>query len=204
MASSAYSNGRLGLNLGYTGSYQSGTAFNSAFGGAAFRLGRLAVGSAFRKLELASGDPLQVDVSGVFRVNRRIRLGASIYNLGEEQQVGLGVGFEKPLELTFQADILFPMNPKGNSLSDQYSANAVITSYYKRFAYSAGVRYNRQQDGFNNSNQLVANLGLNYRLTHYLNLSAQYQSNPQSLGIGIVWGWTPPADQYTKIFQEQI
>lgn len=203
LGSLSYSNGRAALNMGYTGSYQEGTAFNSLFGGGAFRLGRIALGASIRKTELASDVPLQLDFSGILRINSRIRLGASAYNVNGEQQLGLGIGLGKPLDLTLEGDILFPMKPQGNGMSDQYSLNAVLTSYLDRLAYSLGVRYNRQQDGFNNEGQIIASIGLNYRLTRSLNLTSQYQSNPQSIGIGLVWVWTPPADQYIKVFQQK-
>lgn len=198
-----YSTGMIGLNAGYLGSLQENTAFNSAFLAGAFRFKRLALGASLRKPEFRNEDPITTDLSASFALSYRIRVGASLYNIGNEPQLGLGIGLGRPQQLTLAADLLFPVDPQGDGISDQYAIGISMTRTFENVAYSAGLKFNRQQDGFVNESTFEGNLGLAFVLNRHMNFTTLYHSNPHTITFGLAWVWTPPAEKYIREFQGQ-
>jgi len=90
---------------------------------------------------------------------------------------------------------LFPAKPKGKGIVDQYAASVTLTTYEENFAYSLGVKFSRQQDGFSNENQLTGIAGTTFPISKSVNVTGMYHSNPNTVTVGFVWLWTPPTDQ---------
>lgn len=198
LVSAAYSNRVFGINLGFSGSYQDSSVYDSVFSGVSLRLSRLSVGASFRKVGVESSSPMETDLSSVFILSPTLRVGAVAYQLGEGSQIGAGIGLGRPGKRTLSADVLFPAKPKGKSIVDQYAANLTLTTYQENFAYTVGMKFSRQQDGFSNENQLTGTAGTTFAISKSVNVTGLYHSNPHTVTVGIVWLWTPPADQYIQ------
>ncbi|MFM8269869.1 MAG: hypothetical protein ACKN9V_06735 [Pseudomonadota bacterium] len=198
-----YSNAILGMNLGYLGSYQDSSTYDSIFSGISFRMSRLSIGTSFRKVQLESGNPIQTDVSAVLILSPITRMGAVVYQLGDEPQIGAGIGFGRLGKQTLSADVLFPAKPKGKGMVDQYAANLSFTDNRESFAYSLGMRFSRQQDGFSNESQISGNVGAAFPISKSVNVTSLYHSNPHTITFGFVWLWTPPAEQYIQMYKSE-
>lgn len=198
-----YSNHFVGLNFGFSGSYQDSSVYDSVFSGLSFRLSRLSLGTAFRKTLVQSDSPIEKDLSAVLKLSPTLRLGVVGYNLGTESQLGLGIGIGRLGKQTLSADILFPGSPRGKGIFDQYAANLSLTTYLENVGYSAGIKYSRQQDGFSNESLFSANVGTTVSISKSVNLTGFYHSNPHTVTVGFVWLWTPPAKEYIDAYKEE-
>jgi hypothetical protein len=203
LVSAAYSNRMLGINLGFSGSYQDGSVYDSVFSGLSLRISRLSVGVSFRKAIIESTSPVETDVSSILTLSPTFRVGAIAYHLGDESQIGAGVGLGRLGKQTLSADILFPAKPKGKGIIDQYAANLTLTTYQESFAYSLGMKFSRQQDGFSNDNQIAGIAGTTFPISKSVNFTGLYRSNPHTVTVGFVWLWTPPADKYIQTSKEE-
>ena len=203
LASGSYSNNVFATNLGYLGSYQNGSGFNGVFGSLAYRLRNLGLGLSLRKMDIYSQLPIQTDLSAAYQLTSRFRLGAVFFNIKKEPQVGLGAGLGSVKTGSFEADVLFPLHPKGNGLSDQYAAALALTRYWHHFGGALGIRYNRIEDSFNNSSELSAQTDLAYRLSESHHVTLQYKTSPQTLTVGWTWVWLPPSQDYIRVIEEK-
>lgn len=198
-----YSNTRLGLNVGFSGSYQDNSTYNSIFSGISYRVKRLALGASFRKTNIVSDAPVETDVSGILTLGSDTRLGVVAYQLRNETQIAFGIGLGRVGKKTLALDILFPAKPRGTGIFDQYAANLSLTRCYESFAYSLGLKYSRQQDGFSNENKVTGSVGTTFTLSKSVNMTGLYHSNPHTVTVGFVWLWTPPANDYIQSFKEE-
>jgi len=203
LGSLGYSNDVWAFNAGYTGSYQNKAALHGAFGSASIHLWKLAFGIAARKPEVNSADPIEADLSAVLKLTRKLRLGGSLYNLAGEKQVALGAGIGFPQKWTFAADVLFPFKPKGKSLADQWAATVAGSKYFETFGYSLGLKYSRQQDGFNNEGNISAYGAWAQRLGRSLNLNLQYQTRPHAVTVGLTWLFAPSSGEYIRVILDK-
>lgn len=196
-----YSNGIVGLNVGYLGSYQSDIAFHGGFVGGAFKVKKLSFGYTARKLDLEATS-LSHDASIVWSPNYYTRFSSSLYGLNEETQLAIGFGFGKPQKQTLGIDILFPIKPMGDGMRDQYSITLTLGKYFEKWGYSAGVNFSRQQDGFENPNLFSGQLNVTKVLKKNLGGILQMRSQPQAIMVGLVWMSIPTSSQYIKRFKD--
>ena len=203
LSSLGHSNGRLGFNIGYQGSYQENIALSGGFLAGAFRLSRLAIGFSARNTDLKNASLWKTDLSAIYALTYKIRLGASLFGLDEDQQLGFGLGFGTPQKQTFEIDFLAPVNPQGRGLTDQYSASVALTSFFEKVGFSGGLRFDKQQDGFSNPDRLSGFLGSTVSVSRSLNITTLYQTNPATFTFGLAWVWAPPARNQIQYFKEQ-
>lgn len=199
LGSLGFSNARWAFNLGYTGSYQDKTALHGAFGSASIHLWQLALGVSARKPEVNSSDPIEADVSADLKLNRKLRVAGSVYNLAGEKRIALGAGIGFPQKATLAADVLFPLNSRGKSITDQWAATVSGSRYFESFGFSMGIKYSRQEDGFNNEGQISGYGAWAQRLGRSLNLTLQYQACPHAMTAGLVWLFSPSPNEYIRV-----
>lgn len=203
LSSLGHSNGRLGINLGYQGSWQENSTISGGFAAGAFRFSRLALGFSARNSNLQNSTLWKTDLSAIYAFAHNIRIGATFFGLGTDQQLGMGLGFGIPQKRTLEFDLLMPINPKGKSISDQYSASLSVSSFFEKMGISSGIRFDRQQDGFSNPQSFSGFLATTVSLGRALNFTTLYQTNPQSFTFGLAWVWSPPAKDRIEYFKEQ-
>lgn len=196
-----FSNKTIGLNLGYFGSYQNNSSVDSAFSGLSYRFGRLALGVSLRKPQIKNDSPAETDLSAILALNPTTRIGVVAYRLGEEPQISAGIGFGRAGKRTLAIDLLFPAKPRGKGMADQYAASVAFTDSHEFFAYSLGMKFSRQQDGFLNENQVSGSVGTTFSISKSLNLMSLYQSNPHTITVGFVWLWTPSARENIRTYE---
>jgi len=201
LSSFAFSNGFAGFNVGYQGSYQEGSAFSGAFAGLGLRLGKLALGCSARNVDLKSSEKWKRDFSAIYRFNSQLRLGASLFDAGENPQWGLGIGLGRPQKRTLALDVLIPSGVQPNSFGNQYSASITATTFFEKVGLAAGIRYDRFEDGFLTPEKMSAFAATSVVIKQSLNLTAQYESNPSSVTVGLVWVWSPPAKNLIDYFK---
>lgn len=196
----AFSNGVIGFNLGYLGSYQSDVAFHSGFLGASFKIANMSFGYTARKRDF-TGDPIRHDISLLWAPTYFSRFSVSAYDLNGESQLAVGLGIGKPQRSTLGVDVFLPFNPKGNSMSDQYSVNLSLGKYFERWGYSVGLNFSRQQDGFQNPDQFNGQLSMTRLLRRKLGGIIQLRTQPQAVIFSLVWLDLPSSSEYISKFK---
>jgi len=203
LSSLGHSNGRLGFNLAVQGSHQENSSGFGGFVAGAFRVSKLALGFAARNIDLKNSLLWKTDLSAIYTVTHQTRIGATLFGLDGDKQLGIGLGFGIPQKQTLELDLLAPLNPKGKNITDQYSASLSVTSFFEKMGFSGGIRFDKQQDGFSNPESVKGFVASTVSISRSLNFTTLYQSNPTTFTFGLAWVWSPPAKNRIQYFKEQ-
>ncbi len=203
LASGAAGSGRLGMNLGYSGSSQEGVAFHNVFAGVAARIKRLSVGLGTRIMGIGSNIETALDAAGIFQLTRRIHLGGVLYDSLGTRQLGMGIGWLSHDRFSLQVDLLVPFDFNQHLVSSEYAVTAAGVWYFYRFGFSLGTRYNQISSLGRDEKSISLNVGTFVRLAPNWSVIAFYNSAPTSVSVGLGWNLAPSSQQLIEFFQDK-
>lgn len=195
----ATSNPRLGFNIGYLGSIQSGVAVHNLFSGISARHKKHAFGLAIRKNDVAYSSSFPIDVSWMWDITHRITLGVVSYDVFDNRSLALGLGYEDYSYYSLEVDAQFPLPGYLDLATREYSVNfASVFYFFKAIGISAGTRYQKWVDNNNQSSKWRHTLGTVVKLKGRISIVGLYSSAPDTFTVGLCWGNPATAHQWIE------
>ncbi len=194
----AASNPKIGFNVGYLGSTQSGIAIHNIFSGFSFRRKAHSFGIAVRKNDLAYSTSIPVDLSWIWSLSYRARLGLVGYDLLQDRIAAIGIGYEKPSYYSLEADVQFPFPGYPDVATHEYTANFASVVYFENLGFSLGTRYQKWTTSDSDLSKWRTSVGTFFKIKKRFSVVALYTSNPASYTVGFSWGNPPTAQQWIE------
>jgi len=195
----ATSNPKVGFNIGYLGSIQSGVAVHNLFSGVSARHKKHAFGLAIRKNDVAYSSSIPIDASWMWDITRRVTLGVVGYDILDNRSLALGVGYENYSYYSLEVDAQFPLPGYLDFATREYSINfASVFYFFKPVGISVGTRYQKWDDINNESSKWRHTLGAVVKLKGRMSLVGLYTSAPDTFTVGLCWGTPATAQQWIE------
>lgn len=190
-----HSNGIMGINLGYTGSYQEGEAISGAYGGVSARLAMLGFGASLAKSDFtAIGDP-RLNLGLMFYLGSYMRFGLVGHDWNGNRQIGLSAGIGALGKLSICGDLLVPISESGVISNKEFSISTGITLHRNAFGFALGGRYNEVDIGSSIEKNSSANGAISLHLGKSWSISLLYKTNPQTFTLALTTVNAPTSNE---------
>ena len=198
------SNPKVGFNIGYLGSTQSGVAVHNLFTGVGFRKKSHAFGLALRKNDLAYSTSIPIDLSWMWDISHRLTLGVVGYDILNYQTMAVGFGYENYSYYSLEVDAQFPLPGYPELATREYSANFASVFYFiKAVGISLGTRYQKWINTTEESSKWRTTLGSVVRIKKHWSIVGLYTNNPDTYTVGLIWGNPATAQQWIEYWIER-